>query len=115
MIDFNRMPYIYWSSVTKASVLQRQIIVHSILYYEMSETVIEDFQFDSLSKQLVELRKQMSESEYKRTQYYYCFEDFDGSTGFYLHDALNECDKKQLQHIARIVLYNYKSGGGGKA
>lgn len=104
------MPCIYWSDITKASYLQRQIIVHSILYYQMSENVITDSQFDAIGKQLVKLRKQMGEDDYQKTEYYYCFQDFDANTGFYLYDALNDYDKQYLSGIARHVLKRYKGG-----
>ena len=109
--DFNKASCTYWSDVTKASYLQRQIIVHSIIYYQMSENVILDSQFDAIGKQLVLLRKRMGESEYCKTQYYYCFKEFDASTGFYLWDALNDGDKKYLKLIAGFVLKTYKRGG----
>lgn len=107
-INFNKMPYIYWSDRLKASCLQRQIIVHSILYYHLSENVISDVYFDNLGRQLMSLREQMSENEYKRTEYYYCFDDFDGTTGFYLYDALTTKDRKYLTSVAKSVLRQYK-------
>ena len=107
-INFNKMPCIYWSDITRASYLQRQIIVHSILYYQMNENVISDLKFDGISKQLICLRKQMSNVEYQKTDYYYCFEDFDGNTGFYLYDALKAKDKEYLSNIAKQVLEQYK-------
>lgn len=110
MFDFNKAPYIYWSNKLKANCLQRQIIVHSILYYEMSETVIQDFQFDSLCKQLLKFEKKLG-SEYKQTEYYKYFYDFKGETGYYLYDRLNEYDKRYLKLIAEFVLRNYKKGG----
>lgn len=109
-IDFNHMPCIYWSNITKASYLQRQILVHSILYYRMSENIILDSQFDAIGKQLVQLREQMDEQEYSKTQYYYCFEDFDASTGFYLYDRLTKRDQRYLTQIATHVLRLYKQG-----
>lgn len=115
VIKFDKMPCIYWSDITKASYLQRRIIVHSILYYQMDESVISDKAFDGISKQLIRLRKQMCDTEYCKTEYYYCFSDFDGNTGFYLFDALNEHDKQYLTNIAQYVLKRYKTYGcGGK-
>lgn len=115
MLNFNKMPFIYWNDIVKASYLQRQILVHSILYYQMNENVISDSEFDSISKQLVRLRNRMDDSDYQKTNYYYCFQDFDASTGFYLYDALNARDKKYLSKIARQVLLQYKKEGGQSA
>lgn len=107
MIDFNKMPCIYWSDIVKASYLQRQIIIHSIIYYELNKNVISDKKFDSISKQLISLSKKLK-NEYKKTEYYYCFKDFDGNTGFYLYDSLKERDKEKCLRIAKFVLKNYR-------
>ena len=106
-IKFDRMPSIYWNAITKASYLQRKILVHSILYYVLDSSVISDKDYDRLSKQLVNLRKTMSEQDYQKTEYYYCFDNFDGSTGFDLYDKLKKQDKKYLTFIAQYVLRSY--------
>ena len=103
-IDFNIMPCIYWSNVLKISWLQRFIIVHSILYYELNESIISDKKFDSVSKQLVNLQKQVTKDELKRTDYFYCMKDFDGSTGFDIYSRLNKKDKKRLTKYAKNIL-----------
>lgn len=109
MLDFNKMPYIYWNDNLKMSVLQRHIIVHSILYYTLGESVVSDREYDSLSKQLVELMKEEPE-ELKRTEYYYCMYDFDGSTGFDLPSRLKKADRNYLTKLALVVLKSYKRG-----
>lgn len=108
-ISFKNCPCCYWSDVLKASYLQRQIIIHSILYYELSENVIEDFQFDSICKQLLTFQKNM-DKEYEKTDYYNYFYDFKGETGYYLYDRLDKYDKRYLTHLAKIILRNYKKG-----
>lgn len=113
-IKFDRMPCIYWSDITKASYIQRYIIVHSILYYQMNVNVISDSQFDDVSKQLLGFRSKMGETEYQKTEYFYCFKDFDANTGFYLYDALNENDRRRLVLLAQNVLRNYKKENRGQ-
>lgn len=110
MIDFNKGQAVYWSDKLKLEYLQRQIIIHSVLYYEMHENVIEDFQFDNLCRQYMEMATDISISEQKRTQYWYVFRDFKGETGFYIYDRLNEHDKEYLSFIANHVLNLYKKG-----
>jgi hypothetical protein len=39
-----------------------------------------------------------------KTQYGYCFYDFDGTTGFDLWNRLTEHDKKHIKMIAEMVL-----------
>lgn len=109
MIDFNRMPFIYWNGPTKISYLQRQVIVHSLLYYELNESVISDKEFDDLSRQLVKMQRNASKDDLRNSQYYYCFYDFDGTTGFHLKDRLNEKDKPYLLGLAKFILRKYKT------
>lgn len=108
MVNFDRMPCIYWSDATKIGYLQRYIIIHSIIYYELNNSVISDKEFDSAARQLVKMQKQSEHCSLKDTMYYYCMYDFDGSTGFYLYDRLIPFDKQYLMQIAKHVLKNKK-------
>ncbi len=112
MINFDQMPFIYWNDVTKISYLQRHVIIHSLLYYELNESVISDKEFDSISKQLVKMQRDVSREDFQNSQYYYCLKDFDGSTGFYIKSKLNKKDRKRLFQISAIVLRNYKASKG---
>ena len=91
-IRFDSIPSIYWSIKTRIEYLERRIIVASIQYYELNKSVMEDNQYDGLSHQLVELINE-SPKEFKKTRYYYCFKEFDGSTGFDLPRRLNRKNK----------------------
>lgn len=110
VINFDKAPAIYWSNKLKCDYLQRQILVHSILYYQMNESVISDKQYDKLCKQLIRLSKKTK--NYNETQYYNVFKDFTGETGFYLYDRLSNKCKTYLNMIASIVLWNYKGRKG---
>lgn len=103
MIDFSKCPCIYWSDTTKISYLQRRIIVYSIMYYELNESCVSDREYDSISKQLVELQKQASEKDFEKSQYYYAMHDFDGSTGFDIPSRLTKKDREYLTHIAYTI------------
>ena len=94
----------YWSNKLKIDSLQRWILVHSILYYELNTGIVSDKQFDANAYQLVKLQKDNPEDS-ERSQYWYVFYDFDGSTGFHLYYRLNDSDKEYLKHIASHVLY----------
>lgn len=59
---------------------QRQLIIHSFLYYELNTNLIEDSTFDEWSSELVAIAKKHPE-EFKETEYHFYFKDFDGSTG----------------------------------
>lgn len=104
----------YWSNRIKIGSLQRWIIIHSILYYEMSNSIIPDKVFDANARQLVDMQTKFPE-EAKESQYWYVFYDFDGSTGFDLYYRLNKKDKTYLKSIAQHVLKLWQvDGKGGK-
>lgn len=107
-INFDSMPSVYWDDSVKISYLQRRIIVHSILYYEMDSSVINDKQFDILCHQLVKMQKNVNFVEFRKSTYYYVMYDFDGSTGFHLYGRLTKYDKKHLSQIAGNVNKLYK-------
>lgn len=100
----------YWSNKLRMGSLQRWLIVHSILYYEMSSSIVEDRVFDANAKQLVEMQAEFPD-EAEESEYWYVFYDFDGSTGFDLFHRLNKHDKHYLTQIAQHVLAVYKAGG----
>lgn len=107
MVDFNKMPCIYWNDRMKIEWLERHIIVHSIIYYELNENVITDKEFDSCSKQLLKLSREHKEI-FRNSEYFYIFSDFDANTGFYIWDRLNKSDKVKLKRIALAVVKNKK-------
>lgn len=102
-INFKNPPSCYWSDKVKMSYIQRRIIVYSILYYKDGVSLISDNDFDELSKQLVEMARESPE-EYKKTRYYYCMDDFDGSTGFDLFSRLSAEDKQYLNLISQSLI-----------
>src|SRR5574344_1256036 len=108
MISFDKMPCLYWSDATKISYLQRRIIVHSILYYEMDSSVINDKQFDVLCQQLVQMQKEADFAEFRKSTYYYVMHDFDGSTGFNIYERLTKYDKEYLSKIAMQVYASWE-------
>ena len=110
-IQFNSGSSIYWSNKLKCEFLQRYIIIHSIIYYELNKNIISDKQFDIVSKQLLKLQRKTE--NYNKTQYYYVFKDFDGNTGFYIWDRLNKKDKEYLKLLANNILQNAKQQGRG--
>ena len=100
--EFNKGCWIYLDNKHKCNFLQRVILINSIMYYELNTTKMSDKKFDSVCKQLLNLKKQTS--NYKQTEYYFVFKDFDGSTGFDLYHRLNKKDKKYLLNITNFIL-----------
>lgn len=108
MIDFSKMPCIYWSDSTKISYLQRRIIVYSIMYYEKNESCVSDQYYDSISHQLVELQRTCDHTEFRHSTYYYAMYDFDGNTGFDIPSRLTKYDREYLTNIASHVHKQWK-------
>ncbi len=91
-----------FSLLDRIDYLQRKIIMASIAYYEMDRTFMEDRVYDGLCMQCVELMRECPERE--KSQYWYCFHDFDGTTGFDLKDRLNEHDREYLTQLTLVAL-----------
>lgn len=99
------------SSKQKVEALQRYILVHSVLYYEMDTSVISDKKFDKAARLLADKIQKFGPKKIASTQYGYVFGDFDGSTGFDLPDRLNKTDRKRIEQIATYVLGLYRLSG----
>lgn len=95
----------YWSDKDKIELLSKWIIVQSIVYYRLGTSHVDDFKFDSNSKQLVKLMKHNSKAS-KASKWYYVMYDFDGTTGFQLYDRLNKKHKEELEIIAHNLAYD---------
>ena len=91
----------YWTDRMKIDFLQRVILIHSYLYYQMDRTKWTDQKYDKVSMQLVSLQKQHEEGWItKNTQYGYVLYDVDGTTGFDLWSRLKKKDKEYISNIA---------------
>lgn len=101
----------YWSEKTKIELLQKWILIHSIIYYKLNTTVVSDQVYDNNSKQLVQL-KNSNPDDFNNSKWYKQFVNFEGSTGFDLFAKLNKKQKSQLMDIAEYVvqLHTKRSG-----
>ncbi len=89
--------------------LQRFILVHSYIYYELNNNVISDKFYDEKSKELVQLKNQHPEL-WKNSMYYRQFGDeYNGSTGFTLFYDLEKSEQDKIRHIALVMLYHGNS------
>lgn len=96
----------YFTDSMRISFLQRVVLIHSYLYYELNTTKQSDKWFDEVSQQLTEMQENKTEHWIKHnTTYGYCFYDFDGKTGFDLWHRLKKADKKAIRSITAIILY----------
>lgn len=95
-----------WDMITRIDYLQRRIIVSSIIYYELDDSVISDATYDGLSRQLKSLMDECENVE--DSKYWYVFKDWDGSTGYFLYHNLSAEDRQYLDTIAYHVHKAYK-------
>lgn len=91
-----------WDVKTKIEWLERAIIMYSIWYYDLGDSMVSDQQNDTESIQLYYMIKE-NPKEFEKTKYAYAFKDFDASTGFHLRSALNEDDREYIVHIANFI------------
>lgn len=87
----------YWGNTTKIQVLQRWVLIHSFLYYELDYSFVDDHAYDSNTKQLVDMMNEYPD-EASQTRYAYAFEGYDGSTGY---DLLSKLSKEHYDLVRR--------------
>ncbi|NLZ47004.1 MAG: hypothetical protein GX896_09980 [Clostridiales bacterium] len=93
----------YFTEEEKIGMLQRWIIVQSRFYYDTDIELVSDKVYDDNCRQLVDLQNQFREA-FKRSQYYYMFYDFDGTTGFHLYNRLTEPDRIRIDNIVNMLM-----------
>ena len=81
---------------------QRQILVHSIIYYKYDQNIISDYTWSKWAKELYDMQKANSEIA-KETALYDIFKDFDYSTGSNL-----PMDHEWGNHVAGCVMYYHR-------
>ena len=82
--------------------LQRFIIVHSYIYYELNNNVISDKEYDAKSKELVKYKNEYPDL-WKNSMYYEQFgDDYNAPTGFTLYHSLNDRQKKIILSIVTM-------------
>lgn len=85
-MDFSSKQF---TDLEKIQLLQRSILVNSFAYYELNDNILSDFQYDTNTRQLLELRKNNPE-DYKKSRYYKYFDNFESGTGFDLTSRIRK-------------------------
>ena len=86
--------------------LQRFILVHSYIYYELNNNVISDKYYDAKSKELVQLKNEYPEL-WRKSMYYKQFkDDYNGATGFTLFYDLSKSEQEKIRHISMAALHH---------
>ena len=82
---------------------ENQILLHSCIYYKFNDNLIEDWQYDSIGKDLLELAKDYPD-EFKASYHYEEFIDYvnsDTPSGFNLRYSTVENVSKAM-HLLRL-------------
>lgn len=100
----------HWTTVDKLNRLQRMVLLHSIIYYDLNESVITDDYYGKLARLLArKVEQYRNKPVFRKTMYWYVFEDYtDGSTGFDLAHKLTKKDYKYLYCMATHIIQRYK-------
>lgn len=79
--------------------LQRFIILHSYIYYELNGNVISDRKYDEKARELVMYKNKYPEL-WKTSMYYKQFgNEYNGATGFTLYHDLDEHQKRIIRSL----------------
>lgn len=100
----------YFSEVEKIEMIQRWILLHSYLYYELDNSITSDANYNANAQQLIYLKNKYPE-EFKETRYYQYFYDFESSTGFDLIARIKDKNDKILMNVLKLdanILMNLK-------
>ena len=99
-----------WSTVDKLNRIQRMVLLHSIIYYDLNESVITDDYYNKLTRLLAKKVTQYKDKPvFKKTMYAYVFKDYtDGSTGFDLAHKLKKKDYEYLYTMATHIIKRSK-------
>lgn len=86
--------------------LQRYIILHSYIYYELNSNSISDKKYDEKAKELVKYKNDYPEL-WKKSMYYNQFGDeYNGTTGFTLYHDLDEHQKNIIKSLVPRNLHS---------
>lgn len=83
----------------KIELLERSILVHSYIYYELNENVLADYKYDRNTRQLLSLKREYPDI-FKKSRYFEYFTDFESGTGFDLMSRVKK-DSNLYFKIAR--------------
>lgn len=85
---------------------QRQVLVHSCIYYHFNQNIISDHDYDRWCYEIVGFREQLPHI-FEQSVYKDAYENFDGSTGFDLpfkdHDVVDKAIRLLHYHKVHIL------------
>jgi len=92
-----------FSNLEKFELLEKWIIIHSILYYVYDNPIVEDYQFDMNCKQLMSA-VQKAPKAFKKSKYYYIFKHGEDTPYYRIHKLLAKRHRKLIKGICKMLL-----------
>lgn len=102
-LSFNQ----YLTPMEKIRMIQRWVLVHCYLYYELNSSVVSDHVFDANMRQLDTLRISYPKG-WKKSSWSYVFVGFDPSTGYGLTSKLKREDLNIIIRDANMIINRKK-------
>ena len=87
--------------------LAREMIVYSIIYYDLDDNIISDKEYDTKARKLYKLCQENPDI-IPQCQYKDILKDFVPDTGFDLKYKLSPEHKKYLEDLSCMILNHYK-------
>lgn len=96
-----------FTTVDKLNNIERRVLIHSYVYYELNDNLISDESYNKLTRLLAKkVRQYQGTKTLKKTMYGYVFSDYtDGSTGFDLIKKLTRKDRQYIEMLAKYGIY----------
>lgn len=101
---------LYTSELNKINLLERWIVIHSILYYKKNVNVVPDEVYDRNMAMLDFMSKNFSRF-FKESRFYKTFENFDPSTGYDIPDRCKALQPKLYEKMceeSELLIYYAK-------
>lgn len=94
-----------FTDLEKTQLLQRSILVNSYAYYELDRNILQDYEYDRNTRQLLELKNSNPEA-WRKSRYYRYFDNFESGTGFDLTSRIKRNKElyRQVSHDAHLAL-----------
>lgn len=101
----------YLGIISKFNLLENWLLVQSIIYYYFDTNIVSDCMYDANAHQLVALIGQ-DKKAFAYSDFYYVFQDYDGSTGYDLVGKLKKEDYNKVYERASqaMAVYNKFKG-----
>lgn len=81
--------------------LQRQFLIHSFLYYELSDSVIPDSRYDKICKDMVSMMRTRPKAAKESPYYELCIVCDASGSGYYIDKYPPEIITSALRHLYR--------------